>query len=78
MFAKSFIALDGNDRLIGAKTVQTAPYDRYTCHLCGSTLRYHPAYDSERPWFEHTHDTLKERPIALPLCESRSRRSEAD
>lgn len=25
MFAKSFIALDGNDRLTGARTAQTAP-----------------------------------------------------
>lgn len=38
MFAKSFIALDGNGRLTGARTAQTAPYDRYTCHLCGSAL----------------------------------------
>ncbi|EAB9908887.1 hypothetical protein GSA37_003675 [Salmonella enterica] len=54
MFAKSFIALDGNGRLTGARTAQTAPYDRYTCHLCGSVLQYHPEYDTERPWFEHT------------------------
>nr|WP_281437526.1 hypothetical protein [Escherichia coli] len=53
MFAKSFIALDGNDRLTGARTAQTAPYDRYTCHLCHSALKYHPEYDTERPWFEH-------------------------
>ncbi|EIG8781483.1 hypothetical protein E9T11_005399, partial [Escherichia coli] len=49
MYAKSFIAFDGNGRLTGARTVQTAPYDRYTCHLCGSSLRYHPQYDTERP-----------------------------
>lgn len=54
MYAKSFLALDGNDRLTGARTAQTAPYDRYVCHLCGSALQYHPEYDTERPWFEHT------------------------
>ncbi|EAA7899680.1 hypothetical protein ABH30_17255 [Salmonella enterica] len=53
MYAKSFIALDGNCRLTGARTAQTAPYDRYTCHLCGSTLQYHPEYQTEHPWFEH-------------------------
>lgn len=58
MFAKSFIALDGNDRLTGARTAQTAPYDRYTCHLCRSALQYHPEYDTERPWFEHTVEDL--------------------
>lgn len=60
MYAKSFMALDGNGRLTGARTAQTAPYDRYTCHLCGSTLQYHPEYDTERPWFEHRHDALTE------------------
>ena len=30
MYAKSFLALDGNGRLTGARTAQTAPYDRYT------------------------------------------------
>lgn len=49
MYAKSFLAFDGNGRLTGARTAQTAPYDRYTCHLCGSALRYHPQYDTERP-----------------------------
>ncbi|HBY0242816.1 TPA: hypothetical protein MIN87_26150 [Klebsiella pneumoniae] len=49
-----FIAPDGNGRLTGARTAQTAPYDRYRCHLCGSALQYHPEYDTERPWFEHT------------------------
>lgn len=53
MYAKSFLALDGNGRLTGARTAQTAPYDRYTCHLCGSVLQYHPEYINERPWFEH-------------------------
>lgn len=60
MFAKSFIAFDGNGRLTGARTAQTAPYDRYTCHLCGSALQYHPRYDTEPPWFEHRYDTLME------------------
>lgn len=60
MYAKSFIALDGNGRLTGARTAQTAPYDRYTCHLCGSPLQYHPEYQTERPWFEHRHNTLTE------------------
>ncbi|EPB2803746.1 hypothetical protein ACRDYH_004494 [Escherichia coli] len=61
MYAKSFIAFDGNGRLTGARTAQTAPYDRYTCHLCGSALRYHPQYDTERPWFEHTDDGCQRR-----------------
>ncbi|EDT1456958.1 hypothetical protein CE894_001697 [Salmonella enterica subsp. enterica serovar Ramatgan] len=60
MYAKSFIALDGNGRLTGARTAQTAPYDRYTCHLCGSPLQYHPEYQTERPWFEHLRDSLTE------------------
>ena len=62
MYAKSFLALDGNGRLTGARTAQTAPYAHYTCHLCGSALRYHPQYDTERPWFEHTDDGLTEQP----------------
>ncbi|EJI7658894.1 hypothetical protein R2333_005341, partial [Escherichia coli] len=53
MYAKSFLALDGNGRLTGARTAHTAPYAHYTCHLCGSALRYHPQYDTELPWFEH-------------------------
>lgn len=60
MYAKSFMVLDGNGRLTGARTAQTAPYDRYCCHLCGSALQYHPEYDTERPWFEHRPDTLTE------------------
>lgn len=60
MYAKSFIALVSNGRLTGARTAQTAPYDRYICHLCGSALRYHPQYDTERPWFEHTGEGLAE------------------
>lgn len=58
MYAKSFIALDGNGRLTGARTAQRYPYDRYTCHLCGSALRYHPEYKTERPYFEHQTDML--------------------
>ncbi len=60
MYAKSFIALDSNGRLTGARTAQAAPYAHYTCHLCGSALRYHPQYDTELPWFEHTDDRLTE------------------
>ncbi len=41
MYAKSFLALDGNGRLTGARTAQTAPYAHYTCHLCGSELNRH-------------------------------------
>ncbi|EPA7335174.1 putative zinc ribbon protein [Escherichia coli O13,129, 135:H26] len=58
MYAKSFMALDGNGRFTGARTAQQYPYDRHTCHLCGSTLRYHPEYDTERPYFEHRSDML--------------------
>lgn len=58
MYAKSFIALDGNGRPTGARTAQRYPYDRYTCHLCGSALRYHPEYNTERPFFEHRSDML--------------------
>ena len=54
MSPKSFIALDGNCHLIGAKMVQTTHYDRYTCHLYNSALQYHPEYDTECPWFGHT------------------------
>ncbi|WP_149330578.1 putative zinc ribbon protein [Citrobacter braakii] len=60
MYAKSFMALDGNGRLTGARTAQTEPYDRYSCHLCASALQYHPEYDTERPWFEHRHYRLTE------------------
>lgn len=56
MYAKSFIALDGNGRLMGARTTQHDPYDRYTCHL----LQYHPEYQTERPWFEHQTATLSD------------------
>jgi len=30
MYAKSFIALDGNGHLTGARTAQQYPYDRYS------------------------------------------------
>ncbi|WP_109043692.1 putative zinc ribbon protein [Escherichia coli] len=53
----------GERRLTGARsarTAQAAPYAHYTCHLCGSALRYHPQYDTELPWFEHTDDRLTE------------------
>ena len=66
MYAKSFIALDGNGRLTGARTAQIAPYDRYTCHLCGSALQYHPEYQTGRPWFEHQTATLSEN--GQPCC----------
>lgn len=58
MYAKSFLALDGNGRVTGARTAQRYPYDRYTCHLCGSVLHYHPEYDTERPYFEHQSEML--------------------
>lgn len=61
MYAKSFMALDGNDRLTGARTSQTAPYDRYRCHLCDSAMTFHPAYHTERLWFEHRHNALTAR-----------------
>lgn len=58
MLAKSFIALDGNGRLTGVRTAQTAPCERYTCHICNSKLQYHPEYTTERPWFEHNETGL--------------------
>lgn len=54
MYAKSFIVLGGNGRLTGARTAQTASYDRH------SEVHYHSAYDTQRPWFEHTPDGLPE------------------
>ena len=44
MYAKSFLALDSNGRLTGARTVQAAPYAHYTCHLCGSAQCHHDYY----------------------------------
>lgn len=59
-FAKSFIANDGNGRLTSTRKAQTAPYSRYTCHLCDTALKYHPEYYTARSWFEHTRDGLTE------------------
>ncbi|MGS2021081.1 putative zinc ribbon protein [Escherichia coli] len=73
MYAKSFIALDGNGRLTGARTAQAAPYAHYTCHLCGSALRYHPQYDTELPWFEHTDDGLTEHGHECPYVQPEHR-----
>ncbi len=58
MYAKSFIALDGNQRLTGAVTAQLHPYYRYTCHFCGSALVFPPEWGTNRPWFEHTWEDL--------------------
>ncbi len=52
MYAKSYIAFDGS---AGARTAQTTPDNRYTCHS-SSVLQYHPEYITERPWFEHRPD----------------------
>lgn len=60
LYAKAFIALDGNLRLTGAATAQISSYDHYTCHLCGSALQYHPELVSNRPWFEHTTEGFME------------------
>lgn len=60
MYTKSFLALDGNQRLTGATTAQITPDDHYTCHLCGSALQYHPEWITSRPWFEHTREDLTE------------------
>ncbi|HAM9626746.1 TPA: DNA polymerase III subunit alpha [Escherichia coli] len=56
MYTKSYIAFDGS---AGARTAQTTPDDRYTCHS-SSVLQYHPEYITERPWFEHRPDDLTE------------------
>lgn len=58
MYAKSFISLDGSQRLTDATTAQISLYDHYTCHLCGSALVFHPEWASNRPWFEHTWEDL--------------------
>jgi len=60
IYAKSFIALDGNQHFTGATTAQIYPYDHYFCHLCGSALVFHPEWISNRPWFEHTWEDLTE------------------
>ncbi len=78
MYAKSFLALDSNGRLTGARTVQAAPYAHYTCHLCGSALRYHPQYDTELPWFEHTDDRLTEHGQQCPYVRPERRQCHHD
>ncbi|ELY5259095.1 MULTISPECIES: putative zinc ribbon protein [Yersinia] len=60
MYAKSFIAHASRGRLTSAVTARATPYDHYACHLCGSALVFHPEWGSERPWFEHTENTLTE------------------
>lgn len=40
MYAKSFMALDGNDRLVGARTAQTAPDDCYCSNTAFCGERY--------------------------------------
>lgn len=60
MYAKSLIAHASLGRLTSAATAKTYPYDRYVCHLCKSTLVFHPEWGTHRPWFEHTADTLTE------------------
>ncbi|CNI09128.1 TPA: putative zinc ribbon protein [Yersinia enterocolitica] len=78
MYAKSFLALDGNVHLTGANTAQIYPYDHYTCHLCGSPLLFHPEWSTNRPWFEHTREGRTENgrnhcPYVLPVAEEARR-----
>lgn len=60
MFAKSFLALNGNGRLTCTRTAHIASNARYTCHLSGSVQQHHLEYITERPWFEHRPDALTE------------------
>lgn len=60
IYAKSFTALNGNQRLTGASTAQFNSRDHYTCHLCGSLLVFHSEWSTNRPWFEHTQEKLTE------------------
>lgn len=60
MYAKSFIALDGNQRLKGSDHCPDLSLQPYTCYLCGSALVFHPEWVSNRPWFEHTREGLTE------------------
>jgi hypothetical protein len=60
MYAKTFIAHASRGRLTSAATAKTYPYDRYVCHLCKSALVFHPEWGTNRPWFEHTENTLTE------------------
>lgn len=58
MFTKSFIVLDGNCRLTGARTTKQYPYDHNSSPLCGSALQFNPQYDTKRPWFEYGAEDL--------------------
>lgn len=49
IYAKYFFAIDGNQHLTGAVIAQLHPYDRYTCHLCGSALVFLPEWGTNRP-----------------------------
>lgn len=52
IYAKSVMALDGNDRLTGARTAKQYPYDRYTCHLSDTLTdngRQHCTYVRPEP-----------------------------
>ncbi|NBC98509.1 hypothetical protein GV764_05680 [Atlantibacter hermannii] len=60
IYAKSFIAFDGNKHLTSSTTVQLHPYDHCCCHLCGTALLFHPEWGTNRPWFEHTWEDLTE------------------
>lgn len=60
MYAKFFIAHASRGFLTSAVTAKATSYDHYVCHLCGSALVFHPEWGSERPWFEHTENTLTE------------------
>ncbi|GCL78507.1 TPA: putative zinc ribbon protein [Escherichia coli] len=59
MYAKSFMARNSASRLTGARTALRSPYERYTCHHCGSVLVLHA--ESEHPWFAHTDAANAER-----------------
>lgn len=62
MQAKSFLARDAHQRLIGARTALTQPEGRFTCHLCRSTLTLQPEPSSGRAWFAHPVDSSVECP----------------
>ena len=68
MYAKSFLALDGNGRLTGARTAQTAPYDRYLATFA-AVHSDTPQYDTERPRFEHTDDGLTKHGHECPMSD---------
>ncbi len=69
MYAKSFLAHDGNVHLTGANAAQIYPYDHYTCHLCASPLVFHPEWSTNRPWFEPTDNSRHYFPYVLPEAE---------